>query len=275
VIQAVVPKPAPGNLLRVGKPAALLAAGVVIAGWLLATPAGLLGKADAIGYAVCHRIDLRSFHLGARELPLCARCTGIYLGAVLALLSFQLAGRGRFGGFPHASVLAAFVVFGAAFAFDGANSYLTLLPGLPHLYEPTNPLRLATGLLAGVSVGTIVHAGFQQNAWKEWRAEPPLRSLRDLGLLLLGAAAVGGLVLSGNPLMLYPLALISVGGVLLVLAAVYTVMVLIVTGRENQATAWRDLVVPAFLGLGLAFAQIGAIDFVRFALTGTWAGFTF
>ena len=54
-------------------------------GWLLNTPAGLLGKADAVGYAVCHRIDLRSFNLGERQMPLCARCTGMYLGAVLGL----------------------------------------------------------------------------------------------------------------------------------------------------------------------------------------------
>jgi len=32
---------------------------------------------------------------------------------------------------------------------------------------------------------------------------------------------------------------------------------------------------PGFLGLALAVAQIGALDFVRFALTGTWSGFTF
>ena len=60
-----------------------LAVGLVLLGWLLNTPPGLLGKADAIGYAVCHRIDLRSFHLGERALPLCARCSGMYLGAML------------------------------------------------------------------------------------------------------------------------------------------------------------------------------------------------
>ena len=35
----------------------LLAVGLLFVGWLLNTPGGLLGKADAIGYAVCHRID--------------------------------------------------------------------------------------------------------------------------------------------------------------------------------------------------------------------------
>jgi hypothetical protein len=60
-----------------------------------------------------------------------------------------------------------------------------------------------------------------------------------------------------------------------VLAAVYTVLVLLVLGRENKAHSWSELWIPGAVGLALAVAQIGAIDFVRYALTGTWAGFTF
>ena len=50
-------------------------AALAFVSWLLNTPEGVLGKADAIGYAICHRIDGRSFHLGNRQFPLCARCT--------------------------------------------------------------------------------------------------------------------------------------------------------------------------------------------------------
>ena len=59
---------------------------VVICIWGYFTPAGLLGKMDAIAYAVCHRIVQRSFSLGDRPLPLCARCTGMHLGAFFGLL---------------------------------------------------------------------------------------------------------------------------------------------------------------------------------------------
>src|SRR5512140_118546 len=75
----------------------LVAASVLLV-WLVYTPAGLLGKADAIGYAVCHRIDARSFHLGDRQLPLCARCSGMYLGAVVGIVYQAFAGRK--GAFP-------------------------------------------------------------------------------------------------------------------------------------------------------------------------------
>ena len=52
---------------------------VAITGWMVfaGEAEGILGHADEIGYAVCHQIDLRSFHIGDRPLPLCARCSGM------------------------------------------------------------------------------------------------------------------------------------------------------------------------------------------------------
>ncbi len=80
------PEPAPPLPLRADAPrpyrrtaVALLAAltGLIMALWWLGTPPGLAGKADAVGYAVCHRIADRSFHVDGVQLPLCVRCTGM------------------------------------------------------------------------------------------------------------------------------------------------------------------------------------------------------
>jgi hypothetical protein len=49
-----------------------LAALIVFGVWFYIAPPGLLGKADSIGYAICHRIDERSFQIFGRQLPLCA-----------------------------------------------------------------------------------------------------------------------------------------------------------------------------------------------------------
>jgi uncharacterized membrane protein len=38
----------------------------------------------AAGSVVCHQLPERSFHLWSAQLPVCARCTGIYLGAAVA-----------------------------------------------------------------------------------------------------------------------------------------------------------------------------------------------
>ncbi len=246
------------------------AAGVILL-WFLLTPGGALGKADALGYAVCHRIDLRSFHLGLRQLPLCARCTGMYLGALLGL-AFYAIRHPRTGRYPPRPMLIFFALLALAWAFDGLNSFLSVIPGAPHLYTPSNTLRLVTGTGIGLALATLISPAFNQVAWSEWRDEPALTSWKDLGLLLLIAAAVVALVLVGNPLVLYPLALLSAAGVLALLTSAYA-LITIPFLRRTSASRWPELALPLFAALALALVQIGAIDLIRFAATGTWDGF--
>ncbi|MBI5828704.1 MAG: DUF2085 domain-containing protein, partial [Chloroflexi bacterium] len=146
----------------------LLAFGLVFVSWLFYAPAGLLGKADAVGYAVCHRIDGRSFHIGNVQLPLCARCTGIYLGVVLGVAAMVAAGRGRAGALPPLRVIITLILFIVLMGLDGANSFLTLLPRLPHVYEPQNWLRLVTGTLDGVAMAVLIFPMFNQTLWRNW-----------------------------------------------------------------------------------------------------------
>jgi len=253
---------------------AILTAIIVFVTWLLSTPDGLLGKADAVGYALCHRIDLRSFQLGTRQLPLCARCTGMYLGVLLGL-GFYITRRTKAGRYPDKAVSATLICFAVIWAVDGLNSYLQLLPMASGVYPPSNTLRLITGILVGISLATLVYPAFSQFAWKDARNEPVLRSFKDLGLLLLISAVLVALILDGNPLILYPLAIASTLSVFLILTIVYTSVVLAVSRRENQAERWRDLFTPIVIGLTLAVIQIGAIDWLRYTLTGTWEGFHF
>jgi hypothetical protein len=49
--------------------------------------AGLfLSAVYIIGSAICHQLPERSFHLLSHQLPVCARCTGIYTGAAFAAI---------------------------------------------------------------------------------------------------------------------------------------------------------------------------------------------
>ena len=68
---------------------------VLLSIWMFFAPEGILGKADAIGYAVCHRIGHRSFHIGETQFSVCARCAGQYLGAVLGMLFLGIFRRRR------------------------------------------------------------------------------------------------------------------------------------------------------------------------------------
>jgi uncharacterized membrane protein len=250
----------------------VLIASIVFGAWLLATPDGLLGKTDAVGYALCHRIDLRSFHLGTRQLPLCVRCSGMYLGVLIGL-GFYITRRTKAGCYPSRGVSTVLFLFGIIWAIDGINSYVHLIPTATGLYTPSNTLRLITGTLIGISLSTMVYPAFSQFAWKDVEDEPVLHSFTELGKILLVAAVLVVLVLSENPLILYPFALATTLSVFVILTLVYTSVILVIMRKENQAECWRDLITPVLLGLTMAVIQIGVIDWIRFTLTGTWGGF--
>jgi hypothetical protein len=172
---------------------------------------------------------------------------------------------------PPVPVLAVLIGFTLLWAGDGLNSYLALLVGY-HIYEPTNVLRLITGSLNGLTMSALIYPIFNVSLWRVPDDRPAIRDLRDLGLLLLMEAALVGIVLSRQPFLLYPLALLSAGAVLTLLSSVNTVIALIITGRDNSADTWRQALVPIVLGLLLGLLQVGLIDLVRYALTGTLDG---
>ena len=249
-----------------------IAAGLLLFGWLWNTPAGLLGKADAIGYAVCHRIDLRSFHLGERQLPLCVRCTGMYLGAMLGLV-YQWVLAPRRTGTPPRRVIAMLALLLGGFGVDGLNSYFHLFPIGPTIYESSNLLRLLTGTGMGVVVASALYPAFNQTVWRNWNREPALKDVGWLLVLLIFAGLIDLLVLSGNPLILYPLALISAAGVIVLLSMVYSMVWIMIFRVENRYSRFYELLLPLTGGFALSLIQIGLFDLGRFLLTGTWDGF--
>lgn len=261
-----------------------LAAIGIIFGWLsLASTAapGILGAADSLGYAVCHRLDERSFHLAnGVELPLCARCSGMYLGAVVGLV-FQAFFSHRKGGMPSRKVIAILVILGLAFAFDGVNSYIYLMksmsPGrldfLPVIYIPNNTLRLLTGSGAGLGIAVALFPAFNQTLWRDWDPTPAIGNLKPLGILMALMLGLDLLILTDLDIVLYPVALISAGGVLLLLTMVYEVLWVTITRQENTFVAFRYTWLPTLAGLTIALLQITATDIFRFWFTHTWGGF--
>jgi uncharacterized membrane protein len=271
------------TLKRVGaasKYLVIAAALLVFTGWFLNTPPGLLGKADAIGYAVCHRISERSFHIGSIQLPLCARCSGMYLGAVTGLIFQSIIGW-KCLKIPHWSIIALLAIFVAAFGIDGSNSYLYLLkqispgilPNIPNLYIPNNTLRLLTGSGMGLGMGVMLFPAFNQTIWVDGEDKPALNSWKMFGLLLGIQIIFDLLVLTESPIVLFPLAIISALGVWLLLTLVYSMLWVMIMGQDNRYSKLRQMWLPLLAGLTIAMIQTAAVDALRFWLTGTWGAF--
>lgn len=252
---------------------AFLVGGLVLA-WLINTPPGLLGKSDALAYAVCHRIGSHSFYFGERPFSLCARCTGQYLGFILGF-SFQLLRSNKRSGFPPRGALALMAVLFVFYLLDGLNSVIQLYPRVAHLslYQPSNSLRLFTGLGFGIVISAILFPLVGQTLWKESSSLPAIQGHGDWSILLGAAAGAGLLILDGNPLLTYPMVLISTGSLMLLLTILYSVIWILVRKRENSFNSWKELSWWVLAGFGSALIQIAIIDAARFLLTGTWSGF--
>lgn len=232
-----------------------------------------LTGADWLGAAVCHRITARSFTLYGRQLPLCARCTGMYLGVFLSFLALLLAGRARWSALPRLPILLALVAFIGVMGVDGVNSYTHFFPRFPHLYEPRNWLRLVTGMGAGLAMGLLLFPALAQTLWAEADLRPSIQNFRELaGMVLLAGTAVL-LVLSNRPALLYVLALASAAGLLLALTAINAVFWLTLLRQDGLGKQWRDTAVPLTICLALAMLQLSVLTFFRLQAFGTLAGF--
>ena len=115
----------------------------------------------ATGAVVCHQRPERSFHLWGARLPVCARCTGIYVGAALAALAmarrlstvvraFQVSDAPR-GRWRPAENLALRV-----FVLASLPTLATLIFEWTTGVMPSNPVRFAAGLPLGAVVSWIV-----------------------------------------------------------------------------------------------------------------------
>lgn len=107
---------------------------------------------ELIGSAVCHQMAERSFILDGKQLPVCARCTGIYSGIFFSMVFFFIFGRLK-GNKPYTNL--GMILGACAFipiSIDGFFSYIGF-------WESTQLLRVITGGVAGASLMGFVLLG--------------------------------------------------------------------------------------------------------------------
>lgn len=139
-----------------------------------------------IGSAVCHQMAERSFIINGQVLPLCARCTGIYIGIFFAMVFFF--GRGRLKGnqpFVLSGILFAALSF-LPVSLDGFFSYVGL-------WESNNFLRIVTGAIGGASLPGLMILGANIDPMGE-NNRPVFKNTKEQ-IILTGVSLLWGLLL--------------------------------------------------------------------------------
>ena len=108
-----------------------------------------------IGSLVCHQWPERSYHLWTAQMPVCARCAGIYFGAAIGAVvssrsaqAFARRGTGPFA-LRHARTL---------LALAAAPTVVTLVYEWTTGAMPAHAIRAAAGAAIGVVVAWLVVA---------------------------------------------------------------------------------------------------------------------
>jgi uncharacterized membrane protein len=110
--------------------------------YVLAAPAYLVGA------VLCHQLPERSFHFGAAQWPVCARCAGIYGGAAVGLV---LSASAPIAAMETAAAARARTVIFAAVLPLAATLLYEWVTGI----APANGVRAAAGALLGAIVAWV------------------------------------------------------------------------------------------------------------------------
>lgn len=242
----------PPRWVLIGLGVLYLAALMVLVFW----PGGtLIERLRALVGGTCAQLDTHSFYPGGVQLPLCARCTGMYLGFAIGVIGLHVRGLGKAARMPRGWTALALLGFIAVMAVDGFNSLFVDLH-LPHLYQPNNVLRLFTGMLTGTAMAAFLLTVVNGVLWRDPDLRPAYGSMRFLRGLAPALVIAFLAVLSQWGILLYPLALLSSAGVVLALTLINLTFVLAALGRVERFRTYAQ-VAPIFtVSLALAVTEL-------------------
>ncbi len=226
-------------------------------------PGGLAAKANWVGFAVCNQMPAHSFTFGGHQFPLCARCTGQYLGAWSAFLFLWGKRRLRAGRWPHRSLLMVLFLLFFPWIVDGINSYGAAFFAGPLFYTPHNSLRLLTGSGEGVVLLILFWPLWAQTTWQQPDATPVLGRWGELTALLVVVLFLDGILFFGAGVVREFFAYFSTSGVIVFLTGVNTIFATAAARREGKATGWQDVWPLLAAGLVLTLFEIMAMDHIR------------
>ncbi len=211
---------------------------------------------------VCAQRPAHTFAIGGRLLPLEARMGGLFVGYLICLAYLTLLGRASATQLPRGWVAVALLAGVAATGLDGLNAYAFDLGAL-HLYAPTLPLRLATGLVAGFGVAAFSLPALAGLVLAEGDPAPPFEAPEELlaGYLLLGTVQ---LATQADLAPLYePLAALQVLSIVVSLASAVLGALTLLAGRLRTARAWAEIAPLGGLSLAAAVALLFGLAALR------------
>ena len=196
-------------------------------------------------------------------MPLCARCTGMFLGATLALLGLWLMGQGRRSRLPSRPLALILGILAILWAVDGVNSFLFTVDTSFALYRPSNAMRLISGMGMGLTLGVVLYPLYHLAFWRRVDDRRVLEDAWRFSLLALtGGLAVAGLLHCPST----PYALwfwVVAAAAFFVFSLVNACLVSLLWHRRGFAVRWWQVVPHFAVGFALALLEMTTLALLR------------
>ena len=135
---------------------ALLWIGLLVAAPAMKAGVVVSGATYSLGALICHQLPERSFHLAGAQLPVCARCLGLYVGAAIGacLATYPGLRRTAAGRRPVRSILVS----------AAGPTAATVALELVGLLSPSNATRAVAALPLGAAIAWAVTLNYDECA---------------------------------------------------------------------------------------------------------------
>jgi uncharacterized membrane protein len=172
-----------------------------------------------IGFAICHQLPERSFFVGGEQLPLCSRCTGIYLGIFITLTFYfftRFIRHKKPSCPPHIIIGVISIIFVLLLVFNALSPLFNI---------PTNNiLRFITGIFFGMSLPLFLIPAINYSPKSSHDQERIINTKEYLilvGVCLLSILAV----IAGIDIIMLAISYLSIAGLLLFILLVNTAII--------------------------------------------------
>ena len=109
---------------------------------------------DVVGSVVCHQLPERSFFIDGQQLPVCARCTGLYASGLAGLAAWPIVKLWR--GWRRIFVPPRIALVIVAIA--ATPTALSVLTGALGVWDGSNVTRALLAIPLGLAAGVVVAA---------------------------------------------------------------------------------------------------------------------
>ena len=209
------------------------------------------------GGGLCHqRID-RSFNSGTFNMPVCSRCTGIYLGIFLSLLALILIERRVKEEFPSLKIV---LVSVGAFLLMGLEVVLSTLGFI----QSNNIIRMSTGFLMGWFMVLLLLPLANNSMFKKYLRKNYLDSPKKFWIWILAGLILCTIFIFTYSYVLILWSIISVFGMVTFTTLILFILFFSLTRRlTGSIDSLKKFIISIITGIAVSLALLSLFSYLR------------